>query len=189
MLSTISASSTPSTKGRFRKNITQLTRATGRYEWMDHASEMQELVESFNSLMPAAATRRAPRPPTNREKIRMLHPRIEFYLSEEYSYEGIAELLEQQGIKLAVSTLKSYVRDFRIKSSEAKSTSETTVEGSANTDETPVEDSGESIADSAIEYIEPPRVESKAQELGSRKIEPPRPASHAHRSPSSAINI
>lgn len=150
---------------------------------MTHENSLAALAESFGKATPSESTRLPPEAPTNRDKIRVLHPRIEELLAAKYSYAGVLELLGEHGIVVAESTLKTYLREFRQEKKQVQTQPDETSNSSQPTAKTPKKSEGQAtdeIKVDEVEYVD--AIEDALKALkptneGSReRMEVPRPA-------------
>lgn len=80
---------------------------------MDAKTDLQKLRYEFCNERPPEEEKTQERPPSNLDKVRVLHDYIELLLKEGYPYKSIAGQLTRHGVCITESTLKSYVSQCR----------------------------------------------------------------------------
>lgn len=75
-------------------------------------TQFQRFVTCFNSTEPAPKHMKRSRK-TARDHVREVLPHVQTLRERGFSYEGIAELMTQQGMKIKAGTLQGYFRELR----------------------------------------------------------------------------
>lgn len=80
---------------------------------MSSTNSLQKIVQSVSSQRPPESEKLPSPPPSNRQVVEALHEYFETLLAERFPYTSLIKLLEEQGVHLSVSTLKTYLRECR----------------------------------------------------------------------------
>lgn len=79
---------------------------------MNNMPNLNKLISDFARYTPPEKYRKVAEP-TTYEKVAAVAHKVESLLAAGYSYEGCTEGLNELGVEMSVSTLKSYMRKIR----------------------------------------------------------------------------